>query len=184
MGEKDRHAPPPAGFDLQALLTTPICSSTDLSGSRQGGGAHAALGGTRKPCRCISRDQPPRRPNIAHAVVLMDPGPDGTYHRQTQSFPKNLTIILLPSRRPGTAIHRWKISGSTCAPYWLGQPRVRRLHVTIVDAGCEAWIATLVAQPETMAHQIGDVRKWASYRSNVRNAVGIRWLAKSSGSKL
>ncbi len=82
----------------------------------------------------------------AHAVVLMDRA--GWHTTGKLKVPKNLTIILLPSR----ARTRWKISGT------IGfQPRVRRLQA-IVDAGCEAW-KKLIAQPETIT-SIG-MRKWA-----------------------
>ena len=89
----------------------------------------------------------------AHAVVLMDRA--GWHTTGKLKVPKNLTIILLPSRAPelNPVENIWQYLRAN----WLSN-RVFEDYNAIVDAGCEAW-NKLVAQPETIA-SIG-MRKWA-----------------------
>ena len=124
-----------------------------LSGSRQGGGAHAALGGRVKPCRCSLDEISRHVARKAHAVVLMDRA--GWHTTGKLKVPKNLTIILLPSRAPelNPVENIWQYLRAN----WLSN-RVFEDYNAIVDAGCEAW-NKLVAQPETIT-SIG-MRKWA-----------------------
>ena len=80
--------------------------------------------------------------------------PDGT--QQANSIrPKNITIILLPSRAPelNPVENIWQYIRSN----WLSN-RVFDDYEAILDAGCEAW-NKLLAQPETIK-SIG-MRDWA-----------------------
>ncbi len=89
----------------------------------------------------------------AHAVVLMDRA--GWHTTGKLKVPKNLTIILLPSRAPelNPVENIWQYLRAN----WLSN-RVFEDYNAIVDAGCEAW-KKLIAQPETIT-SIG-MRKWA-----------------------
>ena len=60
--------------------------------------------------------------------------------------PKNLTIILLPSRAPelNPVENIWKFMRQT----WLSN-RVFKTYDAILDAGCHEW-NRLIAQPETI----------------------------------
>ena len=140
-----------------------------LSGSRQGGGAHAALGGRASHADASRRDQPPRRPKGPCGCA--DGSGRMAHHRQTQSPEENLTIILLPSRAPelNPVENIWQYLRAN----WLSN-RVFEDYNAIVDAGCEAW-NKLIAQPETIT-SIGNA-KMGPYRSML-NAAGISyWLA-------
>ena len=88
----------------------------------------------------------------AHAVVLMDRA--GWHTTGKLKVPKNLTIILLPSRAPelNPVENIWQYLRAN----WLSN-RVFEDYNAIVDAGCEAW-NKLIAQPETIT-SIG-MRKW------------------------
>ncbi len=70
-------------------------------------------------------------------------------------LPKNLTIILLPSRAPelNPVENIWQYLRAN----WLYN-RVFEGYNAIIDAGCEAW-NKLIEQPGTIA-SIG-MRKWA-----------------------
>ena len=89
----------------------------------------------------------------AHAAVLMDRA--GWYRAGKLKVPKNLTIILLPSRSPelNPVENIWQYLRAN----WLSN-RVFENYDAIVDAGCEAW-NRLIAQPEIIT-SIG-MRKWA-----------------------
>ena len=89
----------------------------------------------------------------AHAVVLMDRA--GWHTTGKLKVPKNLTIILLPSRAPelNPVENIWQYLRAN----WLSN-RVFKDYNAIIDAGCEAW-NKLIAQPETIT-SIG-MRKWA-----------------------
>jgi len=89
----------------------------------------------------------------AHGVVLMDRA--GWHTTAKLSVPKNLTIILLPSRSPelNTVENIWQYIRAN----WLSN-RVFEDYDAIIDAGCDAW-NRLVHQPETIK-SIG-MRKWA-----------------------
>ena len=89
----------------------------------------------------------------AHAVVLMDRA--GWHKSDKLKLPKNLTIILLPSRSPelNPVENVWQYLRQN----WLSN-RVFENYDAILDAGCEAW-NRLVAQPQTIM-SIG-MRDWA-----------------------
>ena len=84
----------------------------------------------------------------AHAVVLMDRA--GWHTTGKLKVPKNLTIILLPSRAPelNPVENIWQYLRAN----WLSN-RVFEDYNAIVDAGCEAW-NKLVAQPETITSNL------------------------------
>ena len=73
----------------------------------------------------------------------------------THVMPKNLTIILLPSRSPelNPVENIWQYLRAN----WLSN-RVFETYDDILDAGCEAW-NNLIDQPATI-NSIG-MRKWA-----------------------
>lgn len=89
----------------------------------------------------------------AHAVVLMDRA--GWHGTDKLTVPKNLTIILLPSRAPelNPVENIWQYLRQT----WLSN-RVFETYDAILDAGCDAW-NRLIAQPQTIM-SIG-MRDWA-----------------------
>ena len=89
----------------------------------------------------------------AHAVVLMDRA--GWHRTDKLKLPKNLTIILLPSRSPelNPVENVWQYLRQN----WLSNT-VFEDYQAILDAGCEAW-NRLVAKPETIM-SIG-LREWA-----------------------
>ncbi len=89
----------------------------------------------------------------AHAVVLMDRA--GWHKSEQLKVPKNLTIILLPSRSPelNPVENIWQYLRQN----WLSN-RVFDDYGAIIDAGCEAW-NRLIAQPQTIM-SIG-MRDWA-----------------------
>ncbi len=89
----------------------------------------------------------------AHAALLMDRA--GWHTTGKLKVPKNITIILLPSRSPelNPVENIWQYLRQN----WLSN-RVFPTHGAILDAGCQAW-NRLIAQPETIT-SIG-MRKWA-----------------------
>jgi transposase len=89
----------------------------------------------------------------AHAAVLMDRA--GWHITGKLKVPRNITIILLPSRSPelNPVENIWQYLRQN----WLSN-RVFPNYDAILDAGCEAW-TRLIAQPETIK-SIG-IRKWA-----------------------
>ena len=89
----------------------------------------------------------------AHAVLLMDRA--GWHTTGKLKLPKNITIILLPSRSPelNPVENIWQYLRQN----WLSN-RVFETYDTILEAGCEAW-NKLIAEPETIT-SIG-MRKWA-----------------------
>ena len=89
----------------------------------------------------------------AHAVVLMDRA--GWHKTDKLKLPKNLTIILLPSRSPelNPVENVWQYLRQN----WLSN-RVFEDYDAILEAGCEAW-NRLIAQPQTI-RSIG-MRDWA-----------------------
>jgi len=90
----------------------------------------------------------------AHAVVLMDRA--GWHRTGKLKLPKNLTIILLPSRSPelNPVENVWQYLRQN----WLSNT-VFEDYEAILDAGCEAW-RKLIARPEIIT-SIG-TRKWAT----------------------
>jgi hypothetical protein len=89
----------------------------------------------------------------AHAVVLMDRA--GWHETNKLRVPKNLTIILLPSRAPelNPVENVWQYLRQN----WLSN-RVFDDYGAILNAGCDAW-NRLIAQPQTIL-SIG-ARAWA-----------------------
>jgi len=89
----------------------------------------------------------------AHAVLLMDRA--GWHTTGKLNVPKNITIILLPSRSPelNPVENIWQYIRQN----WLSS-RIFETYDAIIDAGCEAW-NKLIAQPETIT-SIG-MRDWA-----------------------
>ena len=90
----------------------------------------------------------------AHAVVLMDRA--GWHTTGKLNVPRNLTIILLPSRSPelNPVENIWQYLRAN----WLSN-RVFENYEAIVDAGCQAW-NKLITQPQTIT-SIG-TRNWAN----------------------
>ena len=88
----------------------------------------------------------------AHAGLLMDRA--GWHTTAKLTVPKNITIILLPSRSPelNPMENVWQYMRQT----WLSN-RVFETYADILDAGCTAW-NRLIAQPDTI-RSIGN-RKW------------------------
>ena len=89
----------------------------------------------------------------AHAVVLMDRA--GWHKTDKLKLPKNLTIILLPSRSPelNPVENIWQYLRQN----WLSN-RVFEDYDAILNAGCNAW-NRLTAEPQTI-RSIG-MRDWA-----------------------
>jgi transposase len=89
----------------------------------------------------------------AHAVVLMDRA--GWHTTGKLDVPKNLTIILLPSKSPelNPVENIWQYLRSNHL-----SNRVFDTYEAIIDAGCAAWNA-LIAKPDVI-HSIG-MREWA-----------------------
>ncbi|NOX41500.1 MAG: IS630 family transposase, partial [Alphaproteobacteria bacterium] len=94
----------------------------------------------------------------AHGVVLMDRA--GWHTTARPNVPKNLTIILLPSRAPelNPVENIWQYIRAN----WLSN-RVFKDYDAILDAGCNAW-NNLIEQPEKIT-SIG-MRKWARIGQN------------------
>lgn len=90
----------------------------------------------------------------AHAVVLMDRA--GWHTTGKLNIPKNITIILLPSKSPelNPVENVWQYLRAN----WLSN-RVFETYDAIVDAACQAW-NNLIGQPDTIA-SIG-TREWAN----------------------
>jgi len=80
----------------------------------------------------------------AHAVILMDRA--GWHTTEKLNVPKNLTIILLPSRSPelNPVENIWQYLRQN----WLSN-RVFDNYDAILDAGCDAW-NKLIELPETI----------------------------------
>jgi transposase len=89
----------------------------------------------------------------AHAVVLMDRA--GWHMTEKLEVPKNLTIILLPSRSP--ELNPVETVWQYLRQNWLSN-RVFDSYDAILEAGCNAW-NRLIDQPQTI-RSIG-TRDWA-----------------------
>jgi hypothetical protein len=89
----------------------------------------------------------------AHAVLLLDRA--GWHTTAALAVPKNITMILLPSRAPelNPVENIWQHLRAN----WLSN-RVFETYEDIIDAACDAW-RRLIAQPETIT-SIG-TRQWA-----------------------
>jgi hypothetical protein len=90
----------------------------------------------------------------AHAVLLLDRA--GWHTTTALAVPRNITLILLPSRAPelNPVENVWQHLRQT----WLSN-RVFETYEEIIDAACNAW-NRLIAQPHTIT-SIGS-REWAS----------------------
>jgi len=90
----------------------------------------------------------------AHAVLLLDRA--GWHTTPVLAVPKNISLILLPSRSPelNPVENIWQYLRKT----WLSN-RVFETYDDIVEAACDAW-RRLIAQPKTIT-SIGS-RNWAS----------------------
>ena len=80
----------------------------------------------------------------AHAVVLMDRA--GWHNTDKLKVPKNISIILLPSRSPelNPVENIWQYLRQN----WLSNT-VFEDYEAILDAGCNAW-NRLIAEPQTI----------------------------------
>ena len=89
----------------------------------------------------------------AHGVVLMDRA--GWHTTGKLAVPKNLTIILLPSKSPelNPVENIWQYLRANHL-----SNRVFETYDAIIDASCAAWNA-LIQKPDVI-HSIG-MRKWA-----------------------
>lgn len=89
----------------------------------------------------------------SHGAILMDRA--GWHTTGKLNVPKNLTIILLPSRSPelNPVENIWQYLRAN----WLSN-RVFEDYDAIIDVGCQAW-NKLIKQPDTIK-SIG-MRKWA-----------------------
>ena len=89
----------------------------------------------------------------AHAVVLMDRA--GWHTTGNLEIPRNITIILLPSKSPelNPVENIWQYLRQN----WLSN-RIFETYRDILDAGCEAW-NRLIQLPEVIT-SIG-MRDWA-----------------------
>jgi transposase len=89
----------------------------------------------------------------AHAVLLLDRA--GWHTTAALAVPKNITMILLPSRAPelNPVENVWQYLRQN----WLSN-RVFDTYEDIVDAACDAW-RKLIAQPDIIT-SIGS-REWA-----------------------
>jgi transposase len=89
----------------------------------------------------------------AHAVLLLDRA--GWHTTDKLVVPKNMTLILLPSRSPelNPVENVWQYLRQN----WLSN-RVFDTYDAIIDAACQAW-NNLIDQPETIM-SIG-MRDWA-----------------------
>jgi transposase len=89
----------------------------------------------------------------AHAALLMDRA--GWHTTAKLKVPKNITIVLLPSRSP--ELNPMENVWQYLRQNWLSN-RVFESYDDIIEAGCCAW-NRLIAQPDTIT-SIGS-RNWA-----------------------
>ena len=89
----------------------------------------------------------------AHAVLLLDRA--GWHTTPALRVPKNITMMLLPSRAPelNPVENVWQYLRQT----WLSN-RVFDTYDDIIEAACDAW-PRLIAQPDTITSIAS--RKWA-----------------------
>ena len=89
----------------------------------------------------------------AHAVLLLERA--GWHTTTALAVPRNITLILLPSRAPelNPVENVWQHLRQT----WLSN-RVFNTYEEIIEAACDAW-RRLIAQPRTIT-SIGS-REWA-----------------------
>ena len=89
----------------------------------------------------------------AHAVLLLDRA--GWHTTAALAVPKNITLILLPSRAPelNPVENIWRYLRQN----WLSN-RVFDTYEDIIEAACDAW-RKLIAKPETISSIA--TRQWA-----------------------
>jgi transposase len=89
----------------------------------------------------------------AHAVLLLDRA--GWHTTRALAVPRNITMILLPSRAPelNPVENVWQYLRGN----WLSN-QVFDTYEDIIHAGCNAW-RQLIAEPDTIT-SIGS-REWA-----------------------
>jgi transposase len=137
LGKARDHGCPPTN-----ATRTPICLGLFARNAAQGLPSCCPRQ-TPKPCLHLDEisHQVARK---AHGAVLMDRA--GGHTTGKLKVPKNLTIILLPSRSPelNPVENIWQYLRAN----WLCN-RVFEDYNAIIDAGCEAW-NRLIAQPETI----------------------------------
>jgi len=90
----------------------------------------------------------------AHAVLLLDRA--GWHTTAALAVPKNITLILLPSRAPelNPVENIWQYLRQN----WLSN-RVFDTYEDIIEAACDAW-RKLIAKPETITSIA--TRQWAT----------------------
>jgi transposase len=90
----------------------------------------------------------------AHAVLLLDR--DGWHTTKALAVPRNITMILLPSRAPelNPVENIWQHLRQN----WLAN-RVFDTYEDVIEAACDPW-RRLTAMPETIT-SIG-TREWAT----------------------
>ena len=90
----------------------------------------------------------------AHAVLLLDRA--GWHTTAALTVPRNITMILLPSRAPelNPVENIWQYLRQN----WLSNS-VFDTYADIIDAACDAW-RKLIGRPETIT-SIG-TRQWAT----------------------
>lgn len=89
----------------------------------------------------------------AHAALIMDRA--GWHTTNRLKVPRNITIILLPSRAP--ELNPMENTWQYMRQNWLSNT-VFETYDDILDAGCDSW-NKLIAQPDTI-RSIG-MRRWA-----------------------
>ena len=104
----------------------------------------------------------------AHGVVLMDRA--GWHSTDQLKVPKNLTIILLPSRSPelNPVENIWQYLRQN----WLSN-RVFEDYDAIIEAGCQAW-NKLIRLPTALSDHVHRNERLGDFRSII-SAVGISW---------
>ena len=107
----------------------------------------------RVPPGRAAQDQGCERGRGAHAVLLLDRA--GWHTSGALAVPKNVTLILLPSRAPelNSVENVWQYLRQN----WLSN-RVFTTYKVIIEAACEAW-RKLIAQPDTITSIAP--REWA-----------------------
>ncbi len=142
----------PAGPPIGAIAA-PVCSAPSVRLTARGRRS-CRLGRAPKPCRCPRMRSAAMSLARCMAVIPMDRA--GWRTTGKLEVPKNLTIILLPSRSPerNPVENIWQYLRAN----WLSN-RVSEDYKPIINTGCEAWNKR-IAQPETIT-SIG-TRKWAN----------------------
>ena len=148
LGEEGNKATPARRSALHERL--PLWRN--LSHGSQGCRSHAPLRQHSRHADASRRDQLQRR---RQGPWRRPDGPRRVAQHRPAQVPKNLTIILLPSRSPelNPVENIWQYLRQN----WLSN-RVFEDYDAIIEAGCQAW-NKLIDQPETIM-SIG-MRDWA-----------------------